>query len=343
MHRGCTARALAPVGLALLLVAGIAGPAFACDPARSDRRDTRTYDDGGAPVDEVSVSTDVAGFDAGPTSAAARGSSAIAPGSVNRTSAYLSATVSRQPVAEIRVAGVPGEHGRDHHQHVGRPDRPRRAQHDRGAARRHVDSTPSRSTARRVAAGSATRRSSCRWAASWPPETPSRSASITWRRCAARLAGSNWLFTRANGIVDAYRWIPWVSRATPFTRPNHGDPFVTPVSPEVIVNVTTDRRLVIASTADRRIPVEQRAHPALRRAQRARRDDHRGTRLPHRDRHGRVDEGPLLLPVVGQPRARSSTPRPTRSAPCSPGSGRTPTRSTRSSSRPAATAWSHPA
>ena len=65
------------------------------------------------------------------------------------------------------------------------------------------------------------------------------------------LGGSDWLFTRANGIVDAYRWIPWVSRATPFNRPNHGDPFVTPVSPLVRLTVQTDRRLVIASTADR--------------------------------------------------------------------------------------------
>lgn len=65
------------------------------------------------------------------------------------------------------------------------------------------------------------------------------------------LGGSDWLFTKANGIVDAYRWIPWVSRATPFTRPNHGDPFVTPVSPHVRVTVQTDRKLVIASTADR--------------------------------------------------------------------------------------------
>ncbi|HET7167653.1 MAG TPA: hypothetical protein VFI69_00485 [Candidatus Limnocylindrales bacterium] len=67
----------------------------------------------------------------------------------------------------------------------------------------------------------------------------------------ASLGGSNWMFTRTNGIVDAYRWIPWVSRATPFTRPNHGDPFVTPVSPHVRLTVQTDRRLVIASTADR--------------------------------------------------------------------------------------------
>ena len=66
------------------------------------------------------------------------------------------------------------------------------------------------------------------------------------------IGGSDWLFTRANGIVDAYRWIPWVSRATAFTRPNHGDPFVTPVSPYVKVTVTTDRRLKIVSTADHR-------------------------------------------------------------------------------------------
>jgi len=63
--------------------------------------------------------------------------------------------------------------------------------------------------------------------------------------------GSNWLFTKANGVVDAYRWIPWISRVTPFDRPNFGDPFVTPVSPQVKLTVQTDRRLVIASTADR--------------------------------------------------------------------------------------------
>ncbi len=65
------------------------------------------------------------------------------------------------------------------------------------------------------------------------------------------LSGSSWLFTKANGIVDAYRWLPWVSRQTPFDRPNHGDPFVTPVSPLVDVTVITDRTLVIATTGDR--------------------------------------------------------------------------------------------
>jgi hypothetical protein len=65
------------------------------------------------------------------------------------------------------------------------------------------------------------------------------------------LGGSSWLFTKANGIVNAYRWLPWVSRATPFERPNHGDPFVTPTSPFVRVTLTTDRPLVVAMTGDR--------------------------------------------------------------------------------------------
>jgi hypothetical protein len=63
--------------------------------------------------------------------------------------------------------------------------------------------------------------------------------------------GSDWLFTRANGIAELYRWIPWISRATRFDRPNHGDPFVTPVSPRVTVALTTDRRLVVAAPGRR--------------------------------------------------------------------------------------------
>jgi len=72
---------------------------------------------------------------------------------------------------------------------------------------------------------------------------------------AARLrtstSGSSWLFTKANGVVNAYRWLPWVSRRTAFDRPNHGDPFVTPVSSLADVTVVTDRKLVIATTGDR--------------------------------------------------------------------------------------------
>jgi hypothetical protein len=65
------------------------------------------------------------------------------------------------------------------------------------------------------------------------------------------LSGSSWMFTKANGILDLYRWIPWVSRRTPFDRPNHGDPFVTPVSPHVTVTFVTERKMKIATTGTR--------------------------------------------------------------------------------------------
>ena len=54
--------------------------------------------------------------------------------------------------------------------------------------------------------------------------------------------GDSWLFTRANGITDMYRWVPWISRTTAFSRPNFGDPFVTPVSPRVTLRFRTDVR-----------------------------------------------------------------------------------------------------
>jgi hypothetical protein len=65
------------------------------------------------------------------------------------------------------------------------------------------------------------------------------------------LTGSNWMFTRTSGIVDAYRWVPWVSRSVPFDRPNHGDPFITPVSPRIRVSITTNRALVFATSGER--------------------------------------------------------------------------------------------
>jgi hypothetical protein len=61
------------------------------------------------------------------------------------------------------------------------------------------------------------------------------------------LSGSNWLFTRYGGTISIYRWIPWVSVARPFDRPNHGDPFVTPTSPQVTVALTLDKARVLAA------------------------------------------------------------------------------------------------
>jgi len=62
--------------------------------------------------------------------------------------------------------------------------------------------------------------------------------------------GSNWLFARTNGIIAAHRWLPWISRPTTFSRPNHGDPFVTPISPRVRVTIISDRALRYATTGD---------------------------------------------------------------------------------------------
>jgi hypothetical protein len=63
--------------------------------------------------------------------------------------------------------------------------------------------------------------------------------------------GSSWLFTRANGIADLYRWVPWISHRTPFARPNHGDPFVTPSSPLVTLRVETDVPLAVTANGTR--------------------------------------------------------------------------------------------
>jgi hypothetical protein len=64
------------------------------------------------------------------------------------------------------------------------------------------------------------------------------------------LTGSNWLFTRVNGVLDAYRWLPWISKPVAFNRPNHGDPFVTPVSPRVRVTIVSERPLRFATTGE---------------------------------------------------------------------------------------------
>jgi Aminopeptidase N len=60
-------------------------------------------------------------------------------------------------------------------------------------------------------------------------------------------AGSDWMFTRSGGTLALYRWIPWVSRAVPFDRPNQGDPFVLPTSPKVDVELITDLPLILAA------------------------------------------------------------------------------------------------
>ena len=53
--------------------------------------------------------------------------------------------------------------------------------------------------------------------------------------------------------MTAYRWIPWLSRATRFSRPSVGEPWVTPTADSVHVSISTDRRLTFA-TSGRRSP-----------------------------------------------------------------------------------------
>lgn len=64
-------------------------------------------------------------------------------------------------------------------------------------------------------------------------------------------SNSAWQFTRTNGILDLYRWIPWLSREHPFSRANHGDPYVTVVARRVTLDLVADRPLRYAINARR--------------------------------------------------------------------------------------------
>ena len=80
------------------------------------------------------------------------------------------------------------------------------------------------------------------------PDGASTRVEIGYRATLRRgLNDSDWMFSRSGGTLTLYRWIPWVSRAVPFDRPNHGDPFVTASSPEVSVEILADKPMVLAA------------------------------------------------------------------------------------------------
>ena len=60
----------------------------------------------------------------------------------------------------------------------------------------------------------------------------------------------NWLFAKLRGTLQAYRWLPWLSRETQFNRPNQGEPFVTAVSPRVRVTLSANRALTYVTSGD---------------------------------------------------------------------------------------------
>lgn len=61
------------------------------------------------------------------------------------------------------------------------------------------------------------------------------------------VSGSDWMFSRADGTLSLHRWIPWVSVEMPFERPNAGQPFLTPTSPQVDVELLTDEPMALAA------------------------------------------------------------------------------------------------
>jgi hypothetical protein len=67
-------------------------------------------------------------------------------------------------------------------------------------------------------------------------------------RLQTRSGGRSYFFAKLDGVAQMYRFIPWVSRRIPFGTSNHGEQFVTPVSPRVEVTVSADRKLKWATS-----------------------------------------------------------------------------------------------
>ena len=60
--------------------------------------------------------------------------------------------------------------------------------------------------------------------------------------------GRDFLWSRVGGIAHIYRFIPWISRRAPYGPSQHGEPFITGISPLVRVDVDSDRALVWATS-----------------------------------------------------------------------------------------------
>lgn len=82
------------------------------------------------------------------------------------------------------------------------------------------------------------------------PDGGTATISIEYRATLTKdLTGGGWMFTRNKGTLALYRWIPWISVAEPFSRPNSGEPFVTTSSPQVDVEILTDAPMILAAPA----------------------------------------------------------------------------------------------
>jgi len=89
-------------------------------------------------------------------------------------------------------------------------------------------------------------------------------SAVVWVAFKARLTTTarnrSYFFAKLNGVAQLYRFIPWVSRRVPFGSSGHGEPFVTPVSPRVVVTVSSDRKLVWATSGRRTKKLSQKKY-----------------------------------------------------------------------------------
>lgn len=67
-------------------------------------------------------------------------------------------------------------------------------------------------------------------------------------RLRTTVAGRSYFFARLGDVAQLYRFIPWLSRAIRFGSQDHGEPFLTPSSPQVRVTASSDRDLVWATS-----------------------------------------------------------------------------------------------
>jgi hypothetical protein len=80
------------------------------------------------------------------------------------------------------------------------------------------------------------------------PSGASATVSVTYQATLRPgILDGDWMFTRSGGTLALYRWVPWVSRALPFDRPNNGEPFLTVSSPRVDVEILTDAPMTLAA------------------------------------------------------------------------------------------------
>ena len=62
--------------------------------------------------------------------------------------------------------------------------------------------------------------------------------------------GYDWGFAATNSYLTGYRWIPWLSRTTPFNNSADGDPSETSTASHVHVAITADPALIFATTGE---------------------------------------------------------------------------------------------